>query len=197
MGRDRASRPEAKPLRLFVAADPPPRLERAIDEAAAPWKDRIPGARWLRAESRHITLKFLGETWPRLRPAVEEACRETAAAAEPFDVSLSGMGVFPGPSRARVLWVGIDDPREGLAALAAGLEERLRGEFPTERRGFTPHLTVARFKRPADVREHADALSETAVEEPGFTVDRLVLFRSHLGRGGAVYESLGEFELGG
>lgn len=196
MARDRRARPEAESLRLFVAVDMPEEVKGALEEAIHPWRERLGAGRWVVRDNWHVTLKFLGQTWPRLRPMVETACREVAAGVAPFQVELSGLGVFPGPGRARVLWAGLDDGDERLTALAAGLDAGLAQEFPPEKRAFTPHLTVARFNPPIQMREHAEALGATAIDAPEFVVDRLVLYRSHLSLRGARYEALEEFPLG-
>lgn len=196
MGRDRASRPEAKPLRLFAAADVPESHRPAIEDLVAPWRERVAGGRWDAPEKWHLTLKFLGRTWPRLVRTVEDACQATADAVEPFEVRLTRLGVFPSPRRARVLWVGLDDPEEGLTRLAAGLDASLAAEFEPEKRAFTPHLTVARFRQPARIPD-PDALGAVECSAPPFVVDRLVLYRSHLlGPRGSRYEALRAFPLG-
>ncbi len=196
MARDRASRPEAKPLRLFVAVDLIEAAMDAVVRTIEPWRARLPKGRWVPSENWHVTLKFLGRTWPRLLATVEESCRDVAAGAAPFEVGLGGLGVFPGPSRARVLWVGLDDPAEGLAGLAGALDESLAAEFTPEKRGFTAHLTVARFNPPTPVREYAEALGTTRVDAPSSRIDRLVLYRSHLSPRGARYEPVGTFPFG-
>lgn len=196
MGRDRASREQARPLRLFAAADIPEGHRTAIEELIAPWRDRLPGGRWDPREKWHVTLKFLGRTWPRLVPRVEEVCRRTALSVEPFEVRLTSLGVFPSPGRARVLWVGLEDRSEGLARLAAGLDAGLAADFEPEKRPFTPHLTVARFRQTVRVPV-PEALHETESSAPPFVVDRLVLYRSHLlGPRGSRYEALSAFPLG-
>ncbi len=197
MGRDRAARPEAAPLRLFVAVDPPPRVLEAVEGAVEPWRDRIPGGRWVKPGNWHVTVKFLGRTYPRLVDRVREACREGAATIRPFRVGVGGMGVFPSPGRARVLWVGLDDREGGLPALVRELDQRLARDFPPEKRGFTPHLTVARFNPPVAVREHADELAATRFDVEPFRVGELVLYRSHLSPKGARYEPLERFPLRG
>lgn len=196
MGRDRRAREEAKPLRLFAAVDLPDEAEEAIEEAIRPWRDLLPEGRWVRRENWHVTLKFLGAVWPRLTEFVETGCREAAASARPIGVDLAGLGVFPSVGRARVFWAGLGDTEGELAALAAALEERLGSEFPPERRGFTPHLTVARFNPPVPLRDHADALREATIDGPAFTIDRLILYRSYLSPRGARYEAIDEFPLG-
>lgn len=197
MARNRAARPEAKPLRLFVAVDPSPAAVQALDSALEPWRERFPKGRWVPAENRHITLKFLGRTWPRLVDWVHQACREVADQMRPFTMSFDGMGVFPGRSRARVLWIGLKDEQNSLAALAKRLDEAMAEEFPPEKRGFTAHLTVARFNPPADVRDAAGELDAFRAEAPSFRVGKLILYQSHLSPRGARYEPLEVFAFKG
>jgi 2'-5' RNA ligase len=197
MARDRAARPEAKPLRLFAAVDIPPRAVRAADEAIEPWRGRFPRAKWVPPENWHVTVKFMGRTYPRLVGWVHEALRDAAAAIRPFRVELRGLGVFPSPSRARVFWVGLTDRDGGLAALARSVEGALEKEFPPEKRPFSAHLTVARFNPPVPMREQREALTEASVEPSPFRVKHLTLYRSHLGRPSARYEPLERFPLRG
>jgi RNA 2',3'-cyclic 3'-phosphodiesterase len=197
MGRNREARPEAKPLRLFVAADVPDRAKDAVVAAIEPWRDRLPGGRWVRPENWHVTVKFLGRTWPRLVEWVHRQCREAAAEVRPFRVGLQGLGVFPRPTRARVLWVGLRDEDEGLHALARAVEDRLSSEFPTEKRPFSAHLTVARFDPPVSVGDAAAELAGSPIDTPPFRVGHLTLYRSHLSPKGATYEALERFPLRG
>ncbi len=70
------------------------------------------------------------------------------------------------------------------------------GAFPSfrpERRPWTPHLTVARLKVPAAI---ALEPGQIHLDEQPFDVRQVVLFRSHLKAGGAVYEPLAGFRLG-
>jgi 2'-5' RNA ligase len=195
MARDRASRPEAKPVRLFAAIDIPDRAKEAVVDAIEPWREHLPGGRWVKPENWHVTVKFLGRTWPRLVDWVHERCREAAVAVRPFRLGLDGLGVFPGPARARVLWAGLDDLDGGLRALAAAAEAGLAKEFPTEKRPFSAHLTVARFNPPIPMREHADELSRATIDTQPFRVGELVLYCSHLSPRGARYEPLERFPL--
>lgn len=196
MGRDRASRPEAKPVRLFLAADIPVGHRRAVEQVIEPWRERLPGGRWDPPEKWHVTLKFLGRTWPRLVEWVRDSSAAAAASVEPFEATLGHLGVFPSPRRARVLWMELEDPADGLRRLASGLEEQLAAEFERERRPFTPHLTVARFRPPVRIPE-PDELTAASAAAPPFEVDRLILYRSHLlGPRGSRYEAVGEFALG-
>ena len=188
---------EAKPLRLFVAVDLPSGAEDVLDRVLAPWRDRLPQARWVARRKWHVTLKFLGRTGPHQVDRVAEACRHAAASASPFPVALSGLGVFPGRSRARVLWAGLDDPTGGLTGLSSALDAALAEDFPPEKRSFTPHMTVARFNPPVPFTEHAEALDRTDLRSDPVPVEDLILYRSRLSPKGAEYEALHTFHLSG
>ena len=88
--RDRSAEPEARALRLFVAVNIPDDVKAGVAEAIEPFRDRIPGARWTRREGWHVTLKFLGATWPRMVEPVKEAVGTAAArASEPSALARS------------------------------------------------------------------------------------------------------------
>jgi len=194
MGRDRASRPEARPLRLFVAVDIPEPVRQGLAEVVTPWRERYPRGRWVPPENWHVTLKFLGSTWPRLLEWVMDTVDAVARAASPIDSRLEGLGAFPSTRRARVLWAGLEDPGGRLGTIATALDRELAREFKQENRPFTAHLTVARFDPPVAL---GDELAATEVGSEPFPIDRLVLYRSHLRRPAPVYEPLREFRLGG
>jgi len=194
MARDRASRPEAKPLRLFVAIEIPQGVRDAVEAAVAPWRERHPRAKWVPKQNQHVTLKFLGSTWPRLVEWVTETVGAVAATSAPFESRAVGLGAFPSSHRARVLWAGLEDPDGQMGALAAALDGALAKEFEPEKRPFAAHLTVARFEPAVPLGED---LTAAALGTEPFAIDRLVLFRSHLQRPAPVYEPLCEFALGG
>ena len=192
MARDRAFRPEAKPLRLFVAADVPQVVKDGLARDTAPFKDKIPGARWTQPSGWHVTLKFLGWVWPRLEGTVREAVTDVAARTGPgFAARLTSIGAFPSPNRARVLWAGLeDDPSGRFAEVVKQLDDALEEHFEPEQREFTPHLTVARLVPPRRLSEFAPALAGLATPSDAFPVEELVLYRSHLSPRGATYEPL-------
>ena len=190
MARDRASRPEARPLRLFIAVELPDAIKEILAVQVAPFRDRIPLARWTGMNGWHVTVKFLGSTWPRLLAAVQEAVATAASEIGPFESALTEVGAFPSPTRARVLWAGLDDPGESLSKLAARLDDLLSEDFVAEKRAYTPHLTLARLVPPRNLREFVPDLHGMSVASDRFLIDRLVLYRSHLSPRGATYEPL-------
>lgn len=185
-------------VRLFAAVEVPEEALDAVAAAIVPVRARIPHARWLPRISWHITLAFLGPT-PEDRLAAVTAVLGAAASGAQVEASgafsrLTGLGAFPSPARARVIWVGLDDAGGALASLAgtlaAGLAEL---GVPQERRPWRPHLSVARLRVPEGV---GPALASAGpIDTPGFRVSEIVLFQSHLRPQGPVYEALGRFPL--
>jgi RNA 2',3'-cyclic 3'-phosphodiesterase len=194
MGRDRAARPEAKPLRLFVAIEIPDHAKDVAEAAFAPWREEFPKARWVPRENMHVTLKFLGRTWPRLVDWVPGRVGEAAAGFEPFATRLLGAGSFPSAKRGRAIWAGFEDDEERLSGLAAAIDEALEDEFEPEKRAFHAHLTVARSDPPLKL---PSSYISTPLESEPWLVDHVSLYRSYLGRPAPRYEPLDRFPLGG
>ncbi len=189
-GRAPAAQP---PLRLFVAVDPSEDARDAVATAILPWRDAVAGARWMDRGAWHVTLKFLGATAPDLAGRVLDLITGAAAGLAPFEARLDGLGAFPVRGPARVLWAGIDDASGHLARLALAVDEALVRLADAERRPLRPHLTVARLHPAGRV---PPGFTAAAVEPVAFTVDRVCLYRSHLGGGPARYELLGAALLG-
>jgi 2'-5' RNA ligase len=194
MGRDRAGREEAKPLRLFVAIEIPDHAKDVVEAAFSPWREAFPKARWVPRENMHVTLKFLGRTWPRLTDWVPAQIREAVAETERFETRLLGVGSFPSAKRGRAIWAGFEDDGEHLANVAGLIDEALEDEFEPEKRPFHAHLTVARSDPPLKLPA---AYTSTSLESEPWSVDQITLFRSHLGRPAPRYEPLARFPLGG
>jgi 2'-5' RNA ligase len=191
MARDRAAREGAKPLRLFVAVEVPDTVLALVEAALVEMRERHPRGRWVPRQNQHVTMKFLGATWPRLVDGVVRAVEDVARSTPRFSTRVDGLGAFPNPRRARVLWAGLDDAQERLTAVAGALDRALEPDFTPEKRGFTPHQTIARFDPPIRLE------GLPAVGSNPFSVERLVLFRSHLRRPAPVYEPVATLPLGG
>ena len=188
---------EAKRIRLFVAVGVPGPQLALLKRSSATIRGAIDDARWTPPENQHLTLKFLGSTPEDLLEPIGAALDTVAGAVAPEKIALSGLGAFPSRRRARVLWAGVDDPSGLLARLAGGLDEALRPHgFEPEKRSFTPHLTLARLRTPADL---SGVLADSAppADFSPFLVDSIELFSSKLSPHGATYEVLDHFFLRG
>jgi len=169
------------------------------DVAGGPIDTRAYGQpRWVRVDGLHVTLRFLGATPDELQPDLARAIERTAAGRSPFTIALSGAGAFPNPVRPRVLWIGIVTGAGELQELAGSLAGELEAlGWPPEDRPFSPHLTLARTDGVPEAAERAARLAELASDTRlEWLADRLVLYRSVLGRGPARYEEVAAAVLG-
>ena len=194
-------------MRIFVAID----IDDAIRNRVARFLDGVagfaPDARWVRPESLHVTLKFIGEKPEEEIDKIKQALETIAASA--FDVSFYGYGFFPSARSPRVFWIGIEGGPK-LAALAVSVDEMLaRLDIAKEEHAYTPHLTLARGAggsgSPRRLKhDHPNSgfqrLQEklAALPAPEFgtmTAREFFLYRSQLSPGGSKYTKLAGFRL--
>jgi RNA 2',3'-cyclic 3'-phosphodiesterase len=181
-----------RPWRCFVAV-PIGRDVRAAVAACVRELRAGPGSetwRWTDAEAWHVTLAFLGATPPASLPRLAAALEDVAHAQVGFSLDAGGLGAFPSRGRARVMWYGLADPDGRLRRLAGAVRAALG--LPQDDR-FRGHLTLARSR--GRTGTDARALAEMPCPASRLDVDRLVLYRSHLGRGPARYEDLATARL--
>lgn len=154
--------------------------------------------RWVAPHQFHFTLKFFGNLAPDQVQAAGRALAQAAAAAAPFALELSGLGAFPRPESARVIWAGCAGGRAELEALAAAAEAALvAAGFVAEARRFSAHLTLGRLGDGGPGPELAQAVRAAAGRPFGrVPVDRIVLYRSDLRPAGPVYTVQAQFPLG-
>lgn len=194
-------------MRLFVALD----IDDAIRERIHRFMDGVrgfaPDANWVRPESLHVTLKFVGE-----KPA--ESVEEIKDVLSRIDVSstqikLRGCGFFPTPKAARVFWVGIEAEPQ-LADLAQKVDDATAClNILRETHAFSPHLTLARGRKNTGAPRWSkgDGANTTfsklqeklaALPAPQFgtmTAREFFLYESQTGQGGARYTKIAGFQL--
>jgi 2'-5' RNA ligase len=182
-------------VRLFVALDVPETVRAALAELSGRLKKTCPSARWVRLESVHITLKFIGEVPPENLERIRQALGEVPSF-EPIAMRFIGVGFFPSARRPRVFWVGVETSPH-LAELAAAIEMKLQPlGVPPEKRAFQPHLTLARFETPQGTQALSAALEALGKPEFGSeTFCEFHLYESVLKRSGAEYTRLATYPL--
>jgi RNA 2',3'-cyclic 3'-phosphodiesterase len=200
-----AERADRHQVRLFVALDLPDRVR----EGVAAWQREAlgdPALRAMRPESLHVTLCFLGQlderTVPRLGELVAQAAKRPVQLR--FDPQASAM------PKGRPQLFALGGESAEATALQAELSAVLVAErfYRPEKRGFWPHVTVARVRserlppergkrrgkgRPRRVKTPPAELPK-ALTEP-FDAVRVALYRSDLKPAGAEYVSLAGVDL--
>lgn len=169
--------------RLFLAVA----LSDDVRHALAAFVDDprdLPG-RPVDPDNWHITLRFLGRTEPVQRDLVLTDIDQHVMQA-PFTLGFGGLGAFPRPGRATVLWLGIEQGADELNGVADRCESAAQvAGFSPEDRPFHPHVTLSRIRPWQDVRSVVERFPPFPATQ---RVEAITLFRSVLGRGGAGYE---------
>lgn len=174
--------------RAFVAAKLPPE---AIDELATRTRGLDVRGRITTVDQWHLTLQFLGD---------DADVDAVASALDGFalpgaTVSFGGAGAFPAVRRGRVLWVGVALGQDLIIRLAEEVGRRMaRIGFEIEPRTFRPHVTVARFPAPTDLRAPIAAL-DAAASGRSWRVDELAVYESELRAEGARYRERASVRL--
>ena len=131
-------------FRGFIAIDIgiSPKLIEFINEV----KDSRVNLKLVEPKNIHITLKFLGDTEEKLVDEIEKIIINSVQGISSFDIKLESTGVFPNQNYIKVVWVGIKQG-EQIANISKKIDDALtKFGFNREKRGFSPHLTIARVK---------------------------------------------------
>ena len=194
-------------MRLFVALD----IDNSIRERMARFLDGVrgfaPDARWVRPESLHVTLKFIGEKSSESVEQIKLALKTVKAAA--IEIQFRGYGFFPTAKAPRVFWAGIEAGPQ-LESLAATVDEKMSVlGIPKEEHAFSPHLTLSRSAgrsgsprgRQGDAATRGFAQLQAklaALSTPEFgnmTAREFFLYQSQLSPKGSKYTKLAGFAL--
>jgi len=190
-------------VRLFVAIeigeDVAAEAARVIERLRARVATLAPHARvtWVTPERMHLTVRFIGQADDDHVLAIRDALAAPLDVS-PFDLHCAGTGTFPPRGAPRVIWAGVADAVEPLAATERAVTARLeQAGVPAEDRPYAPHLTLARIKEPGGLR--AAALLER-VERHEFgrvRVGAITLFESRLSPKGPTYVPVARTPLAG
>jgi 2'-5' RNA ligase len=194
-------------MRIFIALDIDDEIRHRITRFMDGVRGFAPDARWVRPESLHVTLKFIGEKTTTEVEHIKNKLREVSGRA--IDVAFRGYGFFPTPRSARVFWVGIQAGTE-LPVLAATVDDSMAAlRIPKEGHSFSPHLTLARAggrtgsprRQKSDVpnanfqllQQKLEALPQT--DFGAMKAREFCLYESKLGPGGSKYTKLEIYPL--
>ncbi len=181
-----------------MAIDLPEGIRDEIGKIQLRLRPKVEGVRWTRPEGIHLTLKFFGyvhgESFVNISRAVSESVKDV----KPFTLEIGQIGTFPGPTRPRVIWIGIFGESDKLIELQLNLDRKLEQiGFLPEERAFKPHLTLGRVKVPGSAVGFSKVLDESRSYKAGsFRAEALTLFRSDLRPEGAIYTRLEQFTFG-
>ncbi|HMB73331.1 MAG TPA: RNA 2',3'-cyclic phosphodiesterase [Gammaproteobacteria bacterium] len=175
-------------MRLFVALDLPASIIEALCMIELPPAHRLSP---VRPDQMHITLHFIGAAdIDEVRNALASVC------CKPCRVSVRGVGSFRIPARGSILWAGVDAIEELLALHQACASALGAIGIRIERRRYTPHVTIARLRSPADELS-VNAFLQSGQERDfgSFVARQFVLYDSVTLHDGARYERIESYAL--
>ncbi|MCX6029765.1 MAG: RNA 2',3'-cyclic phosphodiesterase [Chloroflexi bacterium] len=191
-------------LRTFIAIELDEPLRLALGRVQAKFKRLAPpgSVKWVALDGIHLTLKFLGDTPASKMAEIAAALKAACDGFAPFEFTVEGRGCFPNFRRPRVVWVAVRDKGQVIEKLQAAIEKHVAPlGWPTEERGFSPHLTLGRVTKGADAASEAavgQAVGKSVVEQIGVQrVTSVILIKSDLRPTGAVYTTLVSVPLRG
>ncbi|KPK91426.1 hypothetical protein AMJ80_07330 [bacterium SM23_31] len=185
-------------IRTFIAIDIPSNIKEEIVH----FQEETAGAglpvRWIKSQNIHLTLKFIGEIPESLVNQVIKDIFEGPSLGKKFKITIGGTGVFPNIRRPRIFWVGITSGQDETGKLANCLEERLvHLNISKEKRPFSPHLTIGRFRESYRIKNLENFISSEILHAGSFAVDGVKLMKSVLKPSGAEYSELAVHSLTG
>lgn len=194
-------------MRIFIGIDLDPEIRARIARFLEGVQGFTPEARWVQAESLHITLKFIGERTHEQVAAISDHLRPVESGT--VEIRCAGYGFFPTAKAPRVFWVGIQAGPQ-LTTLAESIDiATAELGIPREDRAYSPHLTLARAGgrsgspkwRKDDGPNSAFAGLEKRLVAMGeldfgtMTATEFILYRSQLSPKGSKYTKLQRFPL--
>jgi 2'-5' RNA ligase len=186
-------------VRLFLAGVVPDAVKQTLHAQLAPVRVATPQARWLPADSLHLTLVFLGAVPDAKVLPLQAAFGGVCGQHRAVHLTLGGVETF-GPTRSpTVLATTLAGDVEALGALVSDVRRAAEPLVPLEaERPFRPHLTVARARS-----THGDLLlgrCRSALVrglEGAFVLRHIALMKSETLPGGALHTALSRWTLAG
>jgi len=185
-------------IRSFLAFELPVDIKKIIMGISEDVRQLSLGVRWVNVTNIHLTIVFMGNVQEEQIKPIQGIVKDVCQGYGPFSIGIKGLGLFGSRRNPRVLWIGLDGAIDRMGYFRDDLQKKLkRFGIKEEKRRFKPHLTLGRFRKGARTRTHLnDLLSKYHdLTSPECTIKELVLFKSDLKPGGAVYSKLNGWPL--
>jgi 2'-5' RNA ligase len=162
--------------RMFIAIKLPGEIKQKLIELQQ--QLNLPDVKLVKPDAIHLTLVFLGNVDEKKMKIAAEELKKDLTDFGKFEMTIKGLGCFPKSARAHTVWVGLDGANK-LAELESKICARLKSmKFCLEDRPFTPHLTIARLRKKADLRDIIAKYQNFQIGK--FNVSEIIIFESQL-----------------
>jgi 2'-5' RNA ligase len=180
-------------IRSFIAFDIEDQtIHRRLTKVQGMLSNSGADLKMVKPQNIHLTVRFLGDIQQSMVDAIYEEMKQITFTS--FQIQLEGLGAFPKLSYPRVVWAGIKKGANELKDVFDQLEPRLNGlGFMPDRKGFSPHLTIARVRTGRSKAKLAELIRELEDYEFGAVkAECLRLKKSDLTPRGPIYTNLRE-----
>ncbi len=185
-------------IRSFLAFELPVDIKRIIMAVSENVRELPLNVRWVNVANIHLTIVFMGDVQEKQIKPIQNIVKDVCQGYGSFSIGIKGIGLFGSRRNPRVLWIGLDGAIDRMGYFRDDLQKGLRRfGIKEEKRRFKPHLTLGRFRKGARAGTHLDDLLSKYhdLTSPECTIKELVLFKSDLKPGGAVYSKLNGWPL--
>jgi len=184
-------------IRLFIAFPLSEKVKASLKQIISDLRLYGGDIKWVDFSNIHLTLKFLGDTDPKIIPRITDIIDSTAIKYQAQQVTIDRLGSFPNFDRPRVIWVGSSSDTGTLTSIAEHIDIGTATlGWEREEKKFKPHLTLGRIKNPTRLHELTDAAKTYRFETIEMLLDRIILYQSTLTPHGPIYKKLHETVLG-
>ncbi len=178
-------------IRLFAALPIPQHISAVLYKWTVAERSQINFRKWAHPQDYHITLQFLGDVRTEQLAQLIAALRLIESSS--LQLTIGKAGIFGLSNSPRVLWSAIDGDIKGLHALQQAIvKETDQLGFEEEKRGYHPHLTIARKYIGAE--PFSSDVAETIPSNLSWQADHFTLMKTNM-NASPMYEVIGEFGL--
>lgn len=192
-----------KKKRIFIAINLPEAIknklaeyQKEIDESFL--EENFHPVRWVKKDNLHITLEFLGYLREEEIEKIKKILFEISQYFPVFKIKLTEICYAPEKEKIpRMIWIK-GEKSDILSEIKKELDKKLeeRISFKSERREFTPHVTLGRIRKwefkAIPLNERPEIEKDIELE---FKVNSVELMESILKRSGPEYQIIESFPL--
>ena len=142
--------------RIFVSINLPTVLLNCINDTVHSLKiDFRKGVRWIKPETAHITVQFVGEIPETILGDLIEKIGNVTPNVSPFTLALKSPEVAPSLKRPKLIWIPVTGEVDEIQHMSSAVRNAVKNcGIILKNRGFSPHITLGRISQPEYFSEH-------------------------------------------
>ena len=183
-------------MRIFLSIPVPNVVKNIKQMLTSTCENERVEIRWVKHNNLHLTVQFLGSVSEEKVTKIRREVENIVSSINPFALTVSKTGCFPGTSKPSVLYLGIGGNVEALNALVVKINDKMSQiGFKKDSELFIPHITVAKINYPQKFNPDLSIFLNSTYDEVEFSVDKIQLLESKTLTEGVVYETLNTFSF--